>query len=1012
MSLRFHSLTFGLMLTLGLTDGISSAFADDLLPIPPSRACPQSTDFIIPGTTDGLAYPWDLIWAEYMRIGGPEGPIGCPIGGLIKNGPNGGAFMNFENGQIAVSPSVWERGVVAAYQNGNELIVDWTVSLEEPSHYNYTKFLVRWDYKRLNDSKFTHYDDFEINGKKPCELRGTRGDGDQCDVLADMTEVQLVLLHYYQDTHLRTKGTFSIPVDHGDGYYRIELEGCDEGHVGGSTCRQGWMHSVIVNYKASQPITIDGDDGYNIEPTDYTLDLSDVPSANDVDGSKTALFKRAAAYTLINACHALLPYKVYRNEEQYMQVIMAKLDYANYYLSDLQGDHCPGRDVGNRQEAIQSLAQQTIDSKSGTTVDSCPGCRTGEYDVALSGYIPILNRFGEHLPNDVYFHILDLLNKRGPLDLSDHSLYFGGPVNETENHINMIESSRYLTNDLLFALTGDPQYDNTKNAVFVSPEQIASEPEQIPPGVQDGPNAPPFAITMRDYWLRRLHHFLQTDFIEYNARPYQDYTMHSLQNLASFAHDPQVQTAAQMVLNYVYAKVAVSSNDNRRSVPYRRRAEDNSPNLLGFHSDPQAGRTFMLGGDFSILSETGLASPKTGEKGVMAPWYDQDQWTIESSYTIPDPILDLTVGPNHRLFYQGIHHYADELYASSPSFLISAGGHYATNAYKAVGIFGSHSDIGLALPTTVTPTGFFLSRNALIRFEGRSDDTLRSNMCVAPNFACGINPVLPHIMTTMGCVIQNAPWTFINFTSACRNDSSPNGFYAALYQREDVNLDGERFHTGFVEVFDTRINPQLSFEEFWQGEKGVLARNGDRKFSSFKKNVYVTTTGQEITFVMAPDSRVLTIANGPVPVQSTTDFATGTILQSGGTSGLVTITNPFNGMQMTLDDRDPLNPVQTAGAVSGYAPDTCLIGFVWREATQADHVCVTVNRRAKTQAENALADERRSPIGGPYGPDTCKEGFVWREAFPGDHVCVPPDSRSEARWDNKLAPSRSAFPQL
>ena len=49
-----------------------------------------------------------------------------------------------------------------------------------------------------------------------------------------------------------------------------------------------------------------------------------------------------------------------------------------------------------------------------------------------------------------------------------------------------------------------------------------------------------------------------------------------------------------MVLNYIYAKLAISSNDNRRSVPYRRKAEYNNPNLLGFHSDPQAGRMLML----------------------------------------------------------------------------------------------------------------------------------------------------------------------------------------------------------------------------------------------------------------------------------------------------------------------------------------------------------------------------------------------------------------------------------
>ena len=28
------------------------------------------------------------------------------------------------------------------------------------------------------------------------------------------------------------------------------------------------------------------------------------------------------------------------------------------------------------------------------------------------------------------------------------------------------------------------------------------------------------------------------------------------------------------------------------------------------------------------------------------------------------------------------------------------------------------------------------------------------------------------------------------------------------------------------------------------------------------------------------------------------------------------------------------------------------------------------------------------PGGGPYGPDTCIAGYVWREAFSGDDVCV------------------------
>ncbi|MEH2393254.1 MAG: hypothetical protein V7K21_16915 [Nostoc sp.] len=29
-----------------------------------------------------------------------------------------------------------------------------------------------------------------------------------------------------------------------------------------------------------------------------------------------------------------------------------------------------------------------------------------------------------------------------------------------------------------------------------------------------------------------------------------------------------------------------------------------------------------------------------------------------------------------------------------------------------------------------------------------------------------------------------------------------------------------------------------------------------------------------------------------------------------------------------------------------------------------------------------------------YGSDTCISGYVWREAFPGDHVCVTRAVRS------------------
>jgi hypothetical protein len=89
-----------------------------------------------------------------------------------------------------------------------------------------------------------------------------------------------------------------------------------------------------------------------------------------------------------------------------------------------------------------------------------------------------------------------------------------------------------------------------------------------------------------------------------------------------------------------------------------------------------------------------------------------------------------------------------------------------------------------------------------------------------------------------------------------------------------------------------------------------------------------------------------------------------------------------------------------------YGVDTCVQGFVWREAFPEDHVCVTPQIRTQAANDNAQAGARRSPNGGPFGPATCKQGFVWREARVGDLVCVPPATRSQAAADNAAASAR------
>jgi hypothetical protein len=97
------------------------------------------------------------------------------------------------------------------------------------------------------------------------------------------------------------------------------------------------------------------------------------------------------------------------------------------------------------------------------------------------------------------------------------------------------------------------------------------------------------------------------------------------------------------------------------------------------------------------------------------------------------------------------------------------------------------------------------------------------------------------------------------------------------------------------------------------------------------------------------------------------------------------------------------------GGEGGKPPaNDCIAGFVWREAVQGDHVCVTKARHDQAQADNAQADSRREPNGGVYGPDTCIQGYVWRGATDTDHVCVVPQTRTETAEDNALADSRRA----
>ena len=192
----------------------------------------------------------------------------------------------------------------------------------------------------------------------------------------------------------------------------------------------------------------------------------------------------------------------------------------------------------------------------------------GNYDMSLMHLIPIAYRYFDEISPAAREHLITILLARGRvhrIDLNDTFTSGGAPndwsragfvsplglhkrLGETENHILMINTARYLANQLLYQRHQTLQYDNRRNGFDGAPSCTA-------------------------LILGLLRNILRDDFSEYNAKSYQHETRTALLNLCSYAYDHEVRLAARMVLDYVAAHMAVSSNDGRRMVPFRRRNE-------------------------------------------------------------------------------------------------------------------------------------------------------------------------------------------------------------------------------------------------------------------------------------------------------------------------------------------------------------------------------------------------------------------------------------------------------
>jgi hypothetical protein len=503
----------------------------------------------------------------------------------------------------------------------------------------------------------------------------------------------------------------------------------------------------------------------------------------------------------------------------------------------------------------------------GTSFEGLPGVaeRKGDYDFALKGLIVILYRYRHLLSDDDCERILVGLGPQvpalvppdlvGPYDPSfeKHTVKaavlgatLGGAIGatlghfflggimlpiigavagaiagdtavdypETENHLLMINSTKYLLNQILFydfdETRGDPKYNNN-----------------------DSENG------MTKWLLGYMQTIAKHDFLEFNSRPYQRLSLHALLNLHEFARDKSIRDAAQILLDYAMVKFAVSSNRQRRICPFRRLKEhtnrpDNQHNeLLG----PQGeGKDAVIGFFLMYAGPTDANGNPTNR--LPAGWAFEA--LIAGLATYRPPLAAYILGMKrdipafqHRFYHgkrppieaEGQAEGGVEIYYSSPSFLLTAGGMYLNSGYAgeiAEKIVG-YKQAAIAQSTTLLPTRADVKFVDLIRFDPYPDEPRAVNTGVHQGFACGINLRVPDRWLVLSGTSWEGNWLFLNLNREMPG-TKPLGFYVVVYRTPvaSAEIDPAPESLGLLYAMEASQEGVLSFEEF---KNLTLARN-------------------------------------------------------------------------------------------------------------------------------------------------------------------------------------------
>lgn len=240
---------------------------------------------------------------------------------------------------------------------------------------------------------------------------------------------------------------------------------------------------------------------------------------------------------------------------------------------------------------------------------------------------------------------------------------YDGTVNypETENHVLMIESSRYLTNQWLYT---NPRGDSRLSQYSYSDLYKNNETH------------------LESILLQATARIVHGDAFEANGRSYQGLSATALLNLYSFANSEKIRLAAKNALDMMTTKFSFQSFEGKRFGPTRRNHE--YANTLNMH-EHDSFTLFMAGLSggyvwnddpdnincfYNIVWNANYGSGNQLHQGL-----GQALWSSLSSYSIPESSHDFLLN-KHNGYWAKFHpiHYTDEYrihnkpdYFSTPS---------------------------------------------------------------------------------------------------------------------------------------------------------------------------------------------------------------------------------------------------------------------------------------------------------------------------------------------------------